>query len=275
MRLKQLTHSNLTMILTCLMFVGVDLAWGQCPQVAKLTSPHAASSVEQLGYSVAISGNLAVVGSWTEGDGEVCFYQFDGMFWNQKSKFAPTDAAAGDQFGRAVDISGKVAVIAARANEDHASNSGSIYVYRDTGFGWHLEAQLSASDAKASDRFGASVAIDGDVIVVGADQEGDVASNSGAAYVFRYDGSNWNEEARLTTPDLGSSRFFGRSVSIEHGTVVVGALGDNSAEFFLAFRFEGGVWKAGNSLGFSASTPAAQFVVEPVPFSRYDGTTTK
>ena len=79
------------------------------------------------------------------------------------------------------------------------SNSGSAYVFRYDGSDWVEEAKLTASDGAADDYFGISVAVSGDTAVVGAfDFERRNGSSSGSAYVFRYDGSDWVEEAKLT-----------------------------------------------------------------------------
>ena len=90
-------------------------------------------------------------------------------------------------------------------------------------------AKLTAADAAAGDRFGYSVAIDGDTIVVGACYDDDAGSNSGSAYVFRTTdgGATYNQVAKLTAADAAASDNFGISVAIDGDTVVVGAYGDD------------------------------------------------
>ena len=75
-------------------------------------------------------------------------------------------------------------------------------------------AKLGASDPAADDRFGFSVSISGDVIVVGADQWDFFDSGSGSAYVFATTdgGATWSETAKLVASDAAASDKFGLSV---------------------------------------------------------------
>ena len=94
--------------------------------------------------------------------------------------------------------------------------------------------RLAASDAAAGDRFGDSVAIDGNTIVVGAyrdDIDGGDGSTSGqgSVYVLRTTdgGATYGQVAKLTASDAASGDSFGRSVAISGGTIVVGAHAKN------------------------------------------------
>ena len=92
-------------------------------------------------------------------------------------------------------------------------------------------SKLVASDGAADDNFGFSVAVsgDGNTIVVGARWDDTIAgSNSGSAYVYKYDGTNWNE-TKLLASDRAASDYFGFSVAVsgDGNTVVVGAFGDD------------------------------------------------
>lgn len=98
------------------------------------------------------------------------------------------------------------------------------------------ETKLTASDAAASDHFGESVSINGEVVVVGAWWDDDAGSQSGSAYVFRYNGATWVEEAKLTASDGAAGDRFGHSVSISGETVVVGAYWDDDPEITLDVR---------------------------------------
>ena len=144
---------------------------------------------------------------------------------NELAKLTACDAAAGDEFGISVSISGDVAVIGARWDDDGGPVSGSAYVYRlnrATG-DWEEEAKLTASDAAPSDEFGRSVSICNEVVVIGALFNDDGGSHSGSAYVFRFNGSGWVEEAKLTASDAAAFDWFGWSVSIRGDIAVIGA----------------------------------------------------
>ncbi|MDB9961530.1 HYR domain-containing protein [Oceanihabitans sp.] len=104
--------------------------------------------------------------------------------WTEIINASASDAAANDQFGYSVAISGDTAIVGARLNDDAGSNSGSAYVFVRSGTTWIEQAKLTASDAAADDRFGLSVAILGDTAIVGAISNDDAGSNSGSAYFF-------------------------------------------------------------------------------------------
>lgn len=102
---------------------------------------------------------------------------------------------------------------------------GSAYVFRRSGANWVQEAELIPSDLAAYDHFGGGdVAADGDRIVVGAvHDDPDTIDRIGAAYVFRFDGSTWVEEARLSATDPDHIPSFGSSVAVLGDRVFVGA----------------------------------------------------
>jgi len=89
------------------------------------------------------------------------------------------------------------------------------------------EFKLTASDGASSDNFGISVSISGDRCVIGADSDDDKGSSSGSAYIFEWNGTNWDQQAKLTASDGASSDYLGYSVSISGDRCVVGAYGDD------------------------------------------------
>ncbi len=89
------------------------------------------------------------------------------------------------------------------------------------------EAKLLSSDGEAYTNFGNSVAIDGNLALIGAYRDNGNGSNSGSAYLYRFDGSSWQEEAKLLASDGASEDNFGRSVSIDGNLALVGAYWDD------------------------------------------------
>ncbi|MCZ6811459.1 MAG: hypothetical protein O7D97_05595 [Planctomycetota bacterium] len=87
--------------------------------------------------------------------------------------------------------------------------------------------ELLALDRLAFDQFGQSVSISGDVAVVGAWGGGGIVADSGSAYIFRFNGVSWAQEAKLTASDGAVSDLFGVSVSISGDVAVVGAYADD------------------------------------------------
>ena len=86
---------------------------------------------------------------------------------------------------------------------------------------------LAASGTTGPQQLGYSVAIDGDTAVVGAWKDGEAASGAGAAYIFRWAGTDWMQEAKLIASDASEGDEFGTSVSIDGHTVIVGTPRDD------------------------------------------------
>ena len=131
-----------------------------------------------------------------------------------------------------------------RTSSDNGSLSGSAYVYRFDGATWTQEQKLLAADREAGDRFGTSVAVVEDIILVGAysDDEDvdDGGINFGSAYVFEFSGGLWTENDKLTASDGDNNDRFGHSVDVNGDVAVVGAyLGENDGSLQgSAYAFE-------------------------------------
>ena len=206
----------------------------------------------RFGHAVALHGDRLAVGA--PGDlagnvpaGAVYVFQRRGSSWNQETKLTALDAEAHDLFGIALGISGDTAAVGASADDEQGSMTGAAYVFRREGGRWRQEAKLLPDDAASLSEFGKAVAIDGDTLVVGADGAGDVGKFAGAAYVFRRQGKEWRQEARLLASDRQPGDRFGNAVTIHGDTLVVGAhfadpagLGSGAA---YVFRREQGRWR--------------------------------
>ncbi|MHC4967207.1 MAG: hypothetical protein ACYTF4_01170, partial [Planctomycetota bacterium] len=140
-------------------------ASGQCPEGAKLLAPDAAVD-DLFGWSVAVSGGIAVVGAPEKDDSigaaYICRFDPDTSQWIEEATLLP-EADDPSAFGRSVAVSSDVALIGAPAVA-----GGRVYVYRyDPAPGqWLQEAILEASDGQQGDQFGWSVAIDDDVAII-------------------------------------------------------------------------------------------------------------
>ena len=219
-----------------------------------------ADSGDLFGWSVAISDNTLVVGAIGEassaaGDqannsaaftGAAYVFTRSGTTWSQQAYLKASNANAVDNFGTSVAISGDTLVVGAieedsdgtSEGDNSANNAGAAYVFSRSGTTWTQQAYLKASNADAGDRFGTSVAISGDTLVVGASGEDsratggeadDSAGGAGAAYVFTRNGTTWSQQAYLKASNAESSDSFGFSVAISGDTLVVGAIGEDSS----------------------------------------------
>jgi len=214
----------------------------------KLTAVDGAAD-DGFGVSVSIGGNVLLVGASGDDDagdfsGSAYAFRFNGSAWVEEQKLTPIDAAALDEFGRSVSVDGEVALVGADRNDDMGVDSGSVYVFRYDGVSWVEEQKLTASDGSPVDNFGRSVSLSGDVAIVGAWGDDDMGSESGAAYVFRFDGSLWEEQQKLTASDGHAGEAFGVSVSVDGDVAVVGAHAAPTVGFGAAyiFRFNGSTW---------------------------------
>lgn len=143
-------------------------------------------------------------------------------------KLTASDASFGEAFGFAVAISGDEVLVGSSLNVENGPSSGAAYVFRRDGSRFEQIQKLLASDGEPGDRFGSSVSIDGDVLVVGARTADDgMGAAVGSAYVFRLIDDEWTEEAEIFADDGEDGDSFGRSVSISDDVIVVGAPRDN------------------------------------------------
>jgi hypothetical protein len=208
-------------------------------QETKLTAFDAAAN-DQFGFSLAVAGSTALVGARGSNSAAGAAYVF--VLPAQQAELSGSDTAAGDDFGYSVAISGSTAVVGAYTKECCASDMGAAYVFVRSGTNWSQQAKLTASDAAVDDFFGASVAISGSTVVVGAPGKN---SATGAAYVFARSGTAWSQQAELTASDGVANDGFGQAVAISGSTAVIGASAENTSTAVGAayvFVISGGVW---------------------------------
>jgi cysteine-rich repeat protein len=218
-------------------------------QEAKLTASDAAAD-DHFGTTVFIDGDRLVVGAPSANNGVGAYsgsayvfrhddngtplYPYDD-FWIEEAKLTASDADAGDTFGRSVSIAGDRVAVGAPG----VDFLGAVYIFKrddDAPGNWVEEAKLTASEGEAGDEFGASVAISGDAVVVGAYAHDGLGSSAGSAYLFRSDDNGtpfdpiddvWIEEANFHASDTYTYDRFGSSVALGDVWAVVGAYGDD------------------------------------------------
>lgn len=183
-------------------------------------------------------------------------------FAAQGAKLTASDGAPFDFLGRAVALSGDVAVLGAW-NDETPTVTGSAYAFIETGGVWSAGQRLVADDGAIFDRFGWSVATDGQHIVVGAPLDDSPVLDAGSAYVFVRNGSDWEFEQKLVAPDAGGDDQFGYSVSLRNGTILVGAPRDDDrgldAGAAYAYVQVSGVWTFQSKLRAFDGNPGDQF----------------
>ncbi len=212
----------------------------------------------RFGYAVALDGERAIIGSLNDPSagfraGSVYIFRLDGGQWVQEAElFDPVPMMSG-HLGTSVAIGGPLAVAGARA-EAATVNIGAALVFRNGPDGWLYETTLRPPDVQTPQDgfgyfgFGHAVATDGERVVVTMPQDDiacpeDPMCNSGSAYVFRRDGSEWVVEQKLIPSDPQRLAHFGRSVAVSGDRLVIGAMqADDVSGAAYVFRREGASW---------------------------------
>jgi len=242
----------------------------------KASNVDADAADDMFGVSVSLSGDTLAVGAIGEdssatgingvqsddsagGSGAVYVFQRTGTTWQQQAYLKAFNTENGDEFGASISLSGDTLAVAA-LREDNAAigvqtgasvptsdtgtadDSGAVYVFQRTGATWQQQAYIKAFNTEASDEFGASTALSGDTLAVGAIGEDNAARGvqvgsavpitetgtafeSGAVYVFRRASGTWQQDAYLKTSRIDSAEAgrFGTSISLSGDTLVTGS----------------------------------------------------
>jgi hypothetical protein len=231
-------------------------AWGQCFSERVTASDR--QSTDLFGASVSMTWNGAsnniIVGAPRE-DAEgadagavYCFTDGPGDWWEFK-KLTAADTVAGDYFGSQVSIDANALLVAAPG----AGSTGKVYAFDRFGAEW-VQANVFTG-AASGDGFGAGIAIDGAVAVVGAPYNDAYGNNSGAAYVYEKANGSWAYKATLTAYHLwrNPDDWCGFSTDVDGQSVVVGipngdAFDAEDCGFAQTFIKSNGAWSLSGAL---------------------------
>ncbi|WP_084649533.1 hypothetical protein [Saccharospirillum impatiens] len=174
--------------------------------------------------------------------GAVYVFVRDGDDWSQQAYLKASNTREDHEFGFSVSLSGDGDLLAVGARyedsaatgidgnqlDDSSFKSGAVYVFSRSSTTWSQQAYIKASNTDAGNDFGTSVALsaDGQTLAVGADKEDSSATGidgdesdksegqSGAAYVFVHDGTNWSQQAYIKASNTEANDWFGNSVTL-------------------------------------------------------------
>jgi hypothetical protein len=193
------------------------------------------------GWAGALSGDTFVVGAPKDntraGDaGAVYVFERDpNGNWTQAAELHAADGQAGDELGHSVAIDGERIIAGAWVDDDLGFASGSAYIFeRDPNGNWTQAAKLLASDGSPLDFFGSSVAVKGDVAVIGAPCADGATQVTGAAYVFHRNCEGDWLQVRKLTDDVQTTDMFGWSIAIDGAMMIIGARRNTCAGAILA-----------------------------------------
>lgn len=179
----------------------------------------------RFGASVSIDADYAIVGKpWDDhtgvNSGSAYIFKRSGTNWTEQAKLTASDASDNDYFGTSVSIHGDYAIVGAYGADCNGISTGATYIFHRDGNSWTEQTRLIAADGANGDHFGTSVSINQDICIIGADCDDDNGTNSGSAYIFEREGTNWIQRAKVA--GLASTAYFGNSVSICGNYAIVG-----------------------------------------------------
>lgn len=250
-----------------LLFERVGGVWRQ---KYELTSVHS-DDEDHLGNALAIAPSaggwslLCGVPRWFGGRGSVYAFQTGANDWSEGERLIePVHSSA--RFGNAVAIEGELAVVGAPYEDtEWGQDAGAAYVYRRTGAIWAFVQRLAPSVSAEFDRFGSAVAVSGTTIAVAAPNDDHPAAvDAGSVFVFDLVGTTWTLTQVLRASDAAARDFFGTSIAMRGGTLVIGsplddnASGNNAGGAYV-FTRSGTTWTQATKLASNDLAPSDQF----------------
>jgi hypothetical protein len=229
-------------------FVHRDGIW---QPIAPILSPEGSAGYV-LGSAIAISNNSAAIaaGDTAGGAGRVWLYSRNstGGVGNPVRVEWKDPLGPASRFGSSLALDDESLLVGDPLFSGNTEREGAVYAFARNGKTGQWEANemlRPTGDSVAFARFGSTLALNGDTLVVGAPTEGD--GQSGAAYVFERGGGGWEATQRVA-PTKVENAGFGRSVAITSARVFVGAPFDNDSKGAV-YAFERG------ATGWEASAP--------------------
>lgn len=235
------------------------------------------SVADMLGWSTSYSHGTTAAGvclgmvGGNAGQGYVTVFEHSGEL-DLQTRLTASDGAKNDGLGFSTAISGDTVVASALwVTMDGVSAQGAAYVFTGSAGDWSQQAKLVADDTPTfNENFGASVAVAGDTIAVGA--PGHVVSGAegtGAVYVFTRSGAAWTQRAVLTPSESVANSTFGYGVAIDGDTIIAGQMVQGAGGAAYVFTGEGATWTEQARLTASDETSDVAFGYE----CRLDGDT--
>jgi hypothetical protein len=142
--------------------------------------------------------------------------------WIEQKILTISDEGKEKGFGTAVDICGLTAVIGAPNDNVNGIDSGSAYIFEQVNNQWVQQTKLLPTDGTEGDQFGTTVAINGNLLIIGAPNNDVNGTDSGSAYIFEKTNNQWTQKTKLIPTDGTEGDQFGNSVAIDGYVIIVG-----------------------------------------------------
>ena len=186
----------------------------------------------QFGYSVAVSGRFAAIARDRSDEslmdrGSVRIIPLSNVAPGMETVLRAPDRRWPDRFGAAMDFQEDRLLVGAPMDAEHGWDSGATWYFERRRGEWTTPDRLMPSQPRPGDRFGASVAMEQDLAVVGAPRADDRGLDSGAAHAFTNKGGRWQETQIIHAPDAAAADFFGSSIAMKGDWLAIGAWADD------------------------------------------------
>ncbi len=225
-----------------------------------LTEPRPAND-NQFGYDLALADGTLAVGTFgydgkRSNSGRVYLYESKAGGWKLETALQTPSPRSRERFGYNVALSGDTLAVATLRGNDGTASGGDVFLFRRDGGDWELQQSIEIPGS--SDRFGQSIALQGDLLAIGSfandDECSHYISDAGRVTLYRRNGKKWEKETELKADNAGGGDRFGFSVALSGNTLAVGAICEDSiahtdnnygAEVGAVYVFtnDGGKWR--------------------------------
>lgn len=198
---------------------------------------------DKFGWSLACDGTTLVVGapgaSSGSGPGAVYIFNKGSSGWVQSQKLTASGGSNGDNFGWSVALYENTIAVGAKwkSYDGTDTRSGGVYIFTKSGTTWSQQGGVIEAPTPCKDHyFGTSVSLSGSTLAVGEPnsvEPGLICSHAGggyygAVYIYTTNGSSWSYKKTITASDYAQNNYFGEAVSLDSGTIAIGARGYSS-----------------------------------------------
>jgi len=222
-------------------FVRSGTTWTQQAILPAMTGAANGDKAGENG-ALSISGDTVSVGAPSKGTnaGAVALYSRQISTWTNTNVLQSPDVGTDTtgKFGSSVSLKGDTLAVGALASSKTVATGGGSYVFRRTAGAWGASSTgvlVVPTGLAAGDNLGSSIALSNDLLLIGSQGR---ATNTGAAYGFRFKDGAWTQEALILAPDAALGDAFGCSVALDGD---IGAVG-SQADDFSGFTDAGSTW---------------------------------
>lgn len=184
------------------------------------------ANITQFGRSVSLSQDYAVVGASQQSTGKIgvaYIFERESGTWQQTKELKDPDSEVNGNFGSAVSVSDNI--IAIGAHSQAASKAGKVHIYKRSDANWIPNTTITSDSLTRSRRFGSSVMLSGDYMIIGDYENG--PQHEGSAYVYKHNDDIWTRQDTLKGGTITRNGDYGIAVAISDSYAIVGAMSEN------------------------------------------------